>query len=99
MGMFVPVSKWEMILLEDTLSDANSSPKKEIKESDVLSSSSFSTSLGVQQSLQEAWLETKSLVQGVPGRKDLEKVETEEDAPVGSSPIVGFLWKQQLPRF
>ena len=32
----------------------------------------------MQQSLQEAWLETKSLVQGVPGRKDLEKAETEE---------------------
>ena len=72
---------------------------EEIKESDVLSSSSFSTSLGVQQSLQEAWLETKSLVQGVPGRKDLEKSETEEGASVGSSPTTEFLQKQQLLRF
>jgi len=73
--------------------------KEKIKESDVLSSSSFSASLGVQQSLQEAWLETKSLVQGVPGRKDLEKAETEEGASVGSSPTTEVLQKQQLLRF
>ena len=98
MGMFVRVCVGNDTL-KTPLSDAISSPKKEIKESDVLSSSSFSTSLGVQQSLQEARLETKSVVQGVPGRKDLEKAETEEDAPVGSSPTAGFLWKQQLLRF